>query len=255
VEAGSQEFIAAEGSGGLWLRLAGGAVDLPAAAARAEVVKSGPLACSLRFVSAPADPASRVSWTVDLDFPRAKSWVRVTWTVADPDGHVAAMGAALPLRLPAGPALADFGAGSLVYAALAPGQTAVLRAGSAPGAPRSPAVPPWEVLRGPAGRLEPYVAGLPGAAGAVEGWAHAMDRERATAVAVADFAAGSRDAIEVAASGRLAISRDFAAPGAAPGPGSKTLTWWLHFVDMPPHVGAVTSPQSMLAPLEARWVE
>jgi hypothetical protein len=32
--------------------------------------------------------------------------------------------------------------------------------------------------------------------------------------------------------------------------GSKKLTFWLHFVTMPVQVGAVTSPQSMLAPLK-----
>ena len=36
---------------------------------------------------------------------------------------------------------------------------------------------------------------------------------------------------------------------AAPPPGPKKITFWLHFVGMPVHVGAATSPQAMLAPL------
>ena len=104
------------------------------------------------------------------------------------------------------------------------------------------------------GQLEPYVLGLTGGKGPpAAGWAHVMDARRCTAVAVAGFGRRTADRIEVQASGRLVISRGFQPPERGPPPTEKRLTFWLHFVDMPPHVGAVTSPQSMLAPLEVEW--
>jgi hypothetical protein len=71
-----------------------------------------------------------------------------------------------------------------------------------------------------------------------------MDRERCTAVAVAEFAAGPGAEIAADADGRLRLWRSF-----APGAGPKRLAFWLHFVGMPVQVGAATSPQAMLAPL------
>jgi hypothetical protein len=72
-----------------------------------------------------------------------------------------------------------------------------------------------------------------------------MDRRRCTALAVADFAPGPSE-IAVDAGGRLRFGRTYS------GKGAKALRFWLHFVGMPAHVGALTSPQSMLAPLEVK---
>ena len=55
----------------------------------------------------------------------------------------------------------------------------------------------------------------------------------------------------VALEGR--ICREFAGAGAAPAAGPKALTCWFHFVRMPVQVGAATSPQAMLAPLEVEF--
>ncbi|MBI4603226.1 MAG: acetylxylan esterase [Planctomycetes bacterium] len=250
----------------LAVRLASGGVQPLRPPGGARLAKEGPLSCLVVWeggegAAGEATFASRV----ELEVPRAKSWARVTWTLADAAGSVSGLSARVGLKLQAGPTLVDFGARGLVYAALRPGQSALFRAGLVPGAAHASDASPWEVLRGPPGQLEPYVAaplppatgaratGEPAAAEAVEGWAHAMDRERCTALAVAAFGKGTRDRIEVAASGALEIGRDFAAEGAAPPSGTKSVTFWVHFVDMPPHVGAVTSPQSMLAPLEVQW--
>jgi hypothetical protein len=74
-----------------------------------------------------------------------------------------------------------------------------------------------------------------------EGWAHVMDRRRATAVAVGEFA-DPQASIEAWADGRLRIRRDRL------GGTRKSLTFWLHFVEMPVQIGAATSPQSMMRP-------
>jgi hypothetical protein len=207
------------------------------------VVTKGPLAVAVRFNSTEALRGNRsVRSVVEMDFPRSKSWVRVTWTVDDPEGFVAGLGADLNLNLRAEPALVDFGAGSYVYAHLRKGQTAKLRSWSEKKAT------PWETLLGREDALASYVQGngIP-----AEGWAHAMDRQRCTAAAVADFArAGEEGEITVSADGRLQIWKQFSPDGKPPPSGKKVFTFWLHFVGMPVQVGAVTSPQAMLAPLQ-----
>jgi hypothetical protein len=252
--AGGMEYLE-PGSEGLFLRLKGGerrrlGSSSPGGASgpAGRIVKRGPIDCLLRFDGEEDLTGSgKVSWAVELEFPRAKSWVRVGLSVNDPQGLVEALDADLRLHLEGGRAFADFGAGTLVYAVLERGQRAVFRTGL-------PGEPSWEVLRGEGERLEPYVASGPGARDRVEGWAHVMDRERCTAVAVGEFGRKTEDRIEVDAAGRLELGRDFTKrTGASPAPASKSLVFWLHFVSMPPHVGAVTSPQSMMSPLEATW--
>lgn len=210
------------------------------------VVVRGPLSVVLRFQTK-SDGDKAVSSVVEMDFPLSKSWVRVVWTVDDPRGEAAGLGADLGLHIDGEPTLIDFGAGSLVYAHLKRGQSAVLRQNG----------PAWETLVGPSGgRLLPYVVAARPLEGArapgpqkAEGWAHAMDRERCTAVAVRDFAVCERGEISADADGRLRLWRHFALDGAAPPSGRKELVFWLHFVGMPVQVGAVTSPQAMLAPI------
>jgi hypothetical protein len=128
-----------------------------------------------------------------------------------------------------------------VYVALKKGQSARITA--RPAAVEEVGKPPrreWSTFVGPKGDLKPYVLGTK-ASPPAEGWAHAMDRQRCTAVAVDNFAGpGRQDEIDVDADGGLRITSK----------GAKVLRFWLHFVPMPVQVGAVTSPQAMLAPLE-----
>jgi hypothetical protein len=213
------------GSAGLVVRARDGSTHRLAASS-ARILKDGPLAAAIEFAA--GGPAGAAS-TIRLDFPRSKSWVKATWSVSDLSSQVAALGLDLNLNLSNPPALVDFGAGSLVYTPLKPGQSAALISG-----PQS-----WRVLV--AG--EPYVSAKQGRA---EGWAHIMDHDRATAVAIAGF--GSQDdRLEVASDGRLQIRREGA------GSGTQSLTFWLHFVTMPVQIGAATSPQSILAPLQVEW--
>src|SRR5262249_11356457 len=188
------------------------------APASGRVIKSGPLATALRFEGTQLLPGSRtVKSIVEMEFPRSKSWVQVTWEVDDPNGDVAGLGADLNLNVQGEPTLVDLGAGSLVYAALKKGQTATLRSG-----PESK----WETLLGPSESLKPYVVAGRDPVKA-EGWAHVMDRQRCTAIALADFATGRQAEIAVDADGRLQLRKDFTAAGA------KKITFWLHFVGMP----------------------
>jgi hypothetical protein len=198
---------------------------------KARITKRGPLVGGLRFESAEGLRSDRsVNSVVDMDFPRSKSWVEVRWKVDDPERWITGMIADLNLLIEGPPTLVDFGANDTVYAALKPAQRLALSSGA----------PGWFV------RLddEPYAGS---ASSRAEGWAHVMDKQRATAIAVAGFGEEGRDHIEAAADGRVRIRRDF------PGGGERNLHFWLHFVTMPVQVGAATSPQAMQNPLRVEW--
>jgi hypothetical protein len=190
-------------------------------------------------------------------FPVFKSWVEVDWRVNDPRKRIARLGAQLDLNLNEPtrslPALIDFGATSLVYVSLRPGQKTLLRGG-----PMSAGLPQtdrrgrvaWKVLRGPADELEPFVAGPRSsrAPNRPEGWVHVMDRERCLALAVDRFASDAKDQLSASAAGRVRLSREFSdAPKCSPAE-AKRLRFWLHFVPFPPQQTAATSPQSMQKP-------
>jgi hypothetical protein len=243
------DFVQA-GSPGLLLRTRDGtdlrigdSGDEPAVA---KVTRSGPFAVGLRYESAKKLSGGRtVASVVDMEFPVTKSWVSITWNFRDPKKDIEGMGMELRLNLPDAPVLVDFGAGSYVYAALRKDEVAILRAGRLD--PTKADHPIWETFRGPTGALRPYVVARPDDQRRAEGWAHVMDRQRCTAVAVEGFAeAGQEAELTADTTGRLRVWRKFASEGrSAP----KRLSLWLHFVGVPVQVGAATSPQAMLAPL------
>lgn len=200
------------------------------------VTKEGPLACALRFESTEGLRGGRAAKSVvEMHFPRSKAWVEVLWTIEDPEHSAASMSADLELNIEGPPTLVDFGAGSMVYAALKKGQRAVLSAG-APQMGR----PLWTIdLDG-----SPYASGWTPPA---DGWVHVMDQQRAVAAAMTDFAKTQQDSIDVSAGGRLRVRRNFI------GGSGRTLRFWIHVVGMPVQVGAATSPQSMQSPLAVEW--
>jgi hypothetical protein len=171
-------------------------------------------------------------------FPRSKSWVEITWSIADPENFVSGMSAEVNLAAEGPRTLVDFGAGSGVYAALRPGQQASLRGRYL----RNEESSDWAVNVGG----EAYASGR---SKTVEGWVHVMDAQRATAGAIAEFGRASADGdrIEAASDGRLSFQR------ARMGGDKKQFRFWLHFVSMPVQVGAATSPQAMQSPLIVEW--
>ncbi len=256
VHSGRMEYLRTDSPGlfltdkdGLHYRVGGLSPD--GTATSVHVTRSGSMAAALRFDGSEVLRGGRiVSSKVEMEFPRSKSWVRVTWTMDDPNGYVAGLGAELNLHVQGEPTLVDFGAGTLVYAQLRKGKSAQLRAGSL-GRTADAARPAWMTLLGDRNQLSPYVIAPPRRNVApAEGWAHVMDRERCTAIAMAGFAeAGQESAIQIDADGRLVLRRTLAREDLPVPRGLKQLTFWLHFVPLPVQVGAATSPQAMLAPL------
>jgi len=210
---------------------------------RVSIERQGPLAVSLRFDydNWPEGAQTRVQ----LEFPRTKSWIHATWTISGMPVFPQTMGAALNLRLDGPEVLLDFGAGDFVYATVTKEQAARLEAG-----PSFGSSVPWQVLHGRAGAIEPiFVAPQLLPTPPVHGWAHVMDDKRATALAISQFGEHAKDAIDVQGNGQLSWSRTYNDSG-----NFRTLEFWLHFVTMPVHIGARTSPRSMQEPLEVEWL-
>ncbi len=241
------------GSPGLFLHTRDGRkMRLGGKGFKATVTRSGPIACGLRFEGALLlGDDEPVKSFVELDFPQSKSWVRVLCTVWDPKFAVQSIGAELNLNLAGKPALVDFGVGSSAYVALRERQGARLAA-RGPDAKKEDA-PAWSIHVGPPAMHSPYVLAPRGVRpGPGEGWLHVMDRERCTAVAMEGFGnSGVDNVLGVDADGRLELGRTFDPSS----PARKTFAFYLHFVGMPVHVGAQTSPQSMLLPLEVKVVK
>jgi hypothetical protein len=181
-----------------------------------------------------------------MTFPNSKSWAQIRWTVGDPAGVIARQEASFDLRIEGEPTLVDLGAAGTVYGFHWGREEMALEAGPSPSNP-------WQVLRGPPNQMTPFARSRPGTSTAVEGWAHVMDRTRCTAIAVEGFGHTARDVLKVRAGGRVTLSRTWDTDGKGPAPRSRSLSFWLHFVSNPVQVGAVTSPQAMLAPLEVAW--
>ncbi len=244
----SQEFIADPGRGIVLTDWDGRATSINDRPVTYRAVCVGPLATSLRFTTPAREQGGFPSSTVDMTFPRSKSWAEITWSANDPDGRIRSLELEFRLAVEGSPTLVDVGASGTVYGQLRGTEAMALEATP------STKGPAWLVRQGPRGFLQPLAVATKGDTRPPEGWVHVMDRRRCTAIAVAGFGRATNDRIEIQANGRVRFSRDFTKGTAGPSRGPKSLTYWLHFVDMPVQVGAATSPQAMLSPLRVEWV-
>jgi hypothetical protein len=259
VQNGRLEFIRQEQpSAGLYLQARAPDVTVPLGTMKATVTRQGPIAVGLRFEGTESLPGGKpVRSVVDLTFPNSKSWVEARWSVDDPEGLVALMGIDLRLLVEGAPTLVDLGAGNTVYGQVRGDEAMVLQAGRSPGEPDPGAA--WEVLKvtpkAATGSDALFASATSRTAAPAEGWAHVIDRSRCTAFSVAEFGKARHDALTIGADGRSKAERRYCRVGgeAKPAPGRKSLRFWLHFFTTPVQVGAATSPQAMLAPLEVEW--
>lgn len=247
VKDGKRDYIRHPGGGLKLLTKEKGSHSL-GNAERVTILRRGPLAIGLRFEGKIVRDKERdggIGWVVEMTFPLSKSWVEVEWMVEDPAGLVTEMLAPLNLHLEGFPTLVDFGADSAVYTTLRKGEAAFLSVGQSDG-------PAWKVetVRSTEPRQLLAVA-LSDRKQPAEGWAHSMDRQRCTAVAVQDFGRAVQDEIQVSSEGPLTVVRRFSEKHEAVSK-NKRLHFWAHFVSMPVQIGAVTSPQSMMSPLEVQ---
>lgn len=206
------------------------------------VTRRGPLLCAFRYVYANWPPGAQS--TVDLEFLGTKSWLHAVWELRGA-ANIQAIGGELNLILNRGEKMIDFGAGDFVYTTVRKGQQAVLRARPQ----QRGGEPPWVVLRGATKalrRLAEAPRGNPN--DRLGGWLHVMDNERCTAFALRDFGHRHIDQFAIRGDGRLTWLRSVQDRRSE----RVRLEFWIHFVTMPVHRGARTSPQAMRSPPVAK---
>jgi hypothetical protein len=219
------------------------------------IVKSGPLAVELNYDGQFTLPGGEsLRWQVKLEFPLGKSWVCVDWSLNEIPQSVAGIGADFRLRLVPDkrhPVLADVGANGWTYAVLKQNESLAYLAEPAGALAKHV----WSVDRIVGNVAKPYALPAESGAGpAPQGWAHLLDADRCTAIAVDQFAAHARDSIRLSADGLVRLRRTFALDAATSAPAARHLKFWLHVVRSPAQIGAATNPQSMQTPPEVNIV-
>ena len=218
----------------------------------AEVIRQGKMTVALRFEKNEMSDALRgVKWRADLVFPGPVSWVDLRLRVDDAQDRVAAVGLQLRLNLDpptvAQHTLVELGAARTVYRSLFGNQYVELRADSQQASP-------WQVLRGVAGSVQPFMVAAQGSPAAA-GWAHIMDRKRCLAIAFDRFGEQGEESLGVAADGNLIAWKQFSAASSDTQSVAKRWRSWLHFVHFPPQQSASTDPYMMQHPLLVKGVD
>jgi hypothetical protein len=223
-----------------------------------KVARQGSHVCQLAFTAEGAEGVWKsIRCNGSMTFPLGKSWFEVDCQWEDPEDRLAVSRWELDLRLNEPPLLVDFSAGELVYLTLRSGEETQLQESRSASARGTAAVAgTWTVVHGASDRILPLATGssVPCPSGI---WAHLMDRELCTAIALRPTDAGTTvDSIQLLASGRSVVRRQFLGEDSSePARTNKQKRGWYHFVYFPPHISAATSPQSMLNPLEVDVVK
>ena len=209
--------------------------------ARVDIVKPGPLAVQLRYSGVLAlSQDYPVPFTITVDVPNSKSWVRLSAAVDDPRERLREIVLHTSLALSALPWTWDFGTGSWSYGALRDAEDAVTLTQQIDATHDD-----WQIWTSAGGeqRLVERAAGArPRHA---EGWGHLQDGNRVVAFAVERFAAGrGTHTITLDGLGQMAFSFAPARPQAR-----HELAVYLHFVASPAPIGAATPPVAMSTPL------
>jgi hypothetical protein len=204
-----------------------------------DIVKRGPLVASLRYSGAlPLDQNASVRFTVDVEMPSSKSWVKLSAHVDDPARRVREIAFATPLALGPLPWTWDFGTTRWTYGSMRNAADRVVMSSSS-----AATTTPWTVIGGPQGREQTYEIGPAGTT--FGGWAHLQGAREVAAFAI-DRAPAFNGTTRVTFDG--AGHAEFAlAPGR---PVTRhDLAVYEHFVASPVQIGAATGPAAILSPL------
>lgn len=204
-----------------------------------EIVKRGPLMVSLRYTGSLAVGATTLPFTIGVEMPSSKSWVRLTADIPDPQRTLAGVALASPLSLGPTPWVWDFGTGRYTYGQLrnATDRVRFEKIGTTNS---------WSVTTVVNGRSQVTETGTWTTA-PFAGWAHLQGAKEVVAVVME----GARD--------YQGVSMEFGADGQSrfaltPPNGSSRhrLGVYEHFVSVPVQIGAATGPSAILSPLEIR---
>ena len=207
-----------------------------------EIVRQGAQFVELRYTGRfELGGGGSMPFTILVGMPNSKSWLKASIVVEDPDGRVRDLVFQTPLTVGTLPWVWDFGTDRWTYGSLRSQEEAARMTVVTD----STGASTWEIATTRDGESQVYEVSAERSG--VEGWGHVQGAERAVAFAMGDFArAPGAYAMGIDGAGQLSlrVSR--------PGVSRHRLTIYQHYVSVPVHIGAATSPMSMLNPPVAR---
>lgn len=203
----------------------------------AEVVKRGPLYVLIRYTGKIAFDANyRAAFTLNVEMPNSKSWVKMAATVQDPGKRVKEISLRTPLALGPLPWEWDFGTDRWTYGVFRqPGDRVDLNQ-----AVKAAGVIEWKAMAG----TQTVEAGTADPSKLIR-WGHIQDGKEVIAFAV-DTGATQAGTYSMSLDGGGQTAFRFR-PAAATA--QHRITVYEHYVASPVQIGAATSPASILAPL------
>lgn len=210
---------------------------------KVEIVKRGPLYVMLKYSGRlPMDAQYSVPYAITVEMPNSKGWAKFSAVVDDPSKRVRELAFQTPVALGPLPWVWDFGTERWTYGALQTAQDSVTLTQTV----RPQGAGEWYVTSGPKGKEQSYEDSD---RSAPVGWAHLQSRNEAIAFVMEDIAR-QPGTYRFTLDGDGQTSFRFAS---APAAARHHLTVYEHFVRTPVHIGAATSPASVLNPLVAEW--
>jgi hypothetical protein len=239
---GGKEFMA-EGSAGLGIVTASGDRFLASEhVAPVDLLQAGPLAGHMRWqgIYPVGDRSSVMPYSIQMRFTLFKSWVEITHTLRAPAGVIEEVFAHIRLRVCAAPLLYDIGVGGGTYGKIEPGERVVYRAEVEPFQTR------WTLSTVTRSAARADVVGVRASQEPMQReWLHWIDREKSLALVTESSWHSRGMTYEIDSTGDLSV-RFF--PALEDYPMTLQFKFWYHFLDTVPHIGAATSPQSIMWP-------
>lgn len=208
---------------------------------KAEIVKPGPLYVVLRYSGQMSVDANyRVPYSITIDMPNSKSWVKVAAVVDDPQKRLRELAFHSPLAFGAMPWVWDFGTDRWTYGSLRSAAESVSLTQTSKGQGATE----WRVNIGPKGQEQLHESGVAEPAKPVR-WGHIQDSKEVVAfgMEVPERQAGT-SGITLSGDGHASFRFAPSTPVT-----QHRLTVYQHFVATPVQIGAVTTASSMLSPL------
>lgn len=207
---------------------------------KVEIVKPGPLYVVLRYSGRMSIDANyRVPYTIRVEMPNSKSWVKITASVDDPERRLRELAFNSPLAFGPMPWVWDFGTDRWTYGSLrnAMESVSLVQKIMAQGASD------WHVNVGPKGQEQLFESGVPESK--FVRWGHIQDAKEVVAfgMEIPERQAGT-SAIVIGGDGQASFRFAPSTPVT-----QHRLTVYQHFVNTPVQIGAVTTASSMLSPL------
>jgi hypothetical protein len=207
-----------------------------------DIRKRGPLVVAIAYSGRlPIDASYAVPFTLTLEMPNSKAWLKWTAEVTDQSKRIQSIGIETPFSFGAFPLLWDVGTGNDTYGAFRNAKEAAAFTQVVEPSPKGASR--WKVDTMVQGGMRPYETSLAPST-ISKGWGHFQGPNHAVAFAIQDFAT-TTGTYTIAFDGQGQSSFSIAHAGS---PATRRFVLYQHFVSTPVPIGAVTSPASMVQP-------